>query len=52
MVARNTAMNWCDNYDQCHDAEPVFDLEFLLVLAKGGDGAGAWEDCWSDTGTT
>ena len=39
MVARNTAMSLCDNYDQCHDAEPVFDPEFLLVLAKGGDGA-------------
>ncbi len=32
-------MNWCDNHDQSRDDESVFDLELLLVLAKGGDGA-------------
>jgi RNA polymerase sigma-70 factor, ECF subfamily len=39
MVTGNHAMSWCDKYDQCHDAESVFDPEFLLVLAKAGDGA-------------
>lgn len=31
-------MSWCDNHDQCRDAESVFDPELLLVLAKAGDG--------------
>ena len=32
-------MNWCDNHNERWDDESVFDLEVLLVLAKGGDGA-------------
>jgi RNA polymerase sigma-70 factor, ECF subfamily len=39
MLAGTESMSWCDNHDQCQDAESVFDPELLLVLAKGGDGA-------------
>ena len=39
MAPRNLVMNWCDNHNERWDDESAFDLEVLLVLAKGGDGA-------------
>jgi RNA polymerase sigma-70 factor, ECF subfamily len=32
-------MSWCDNHDQSRHGESGFNPEFLLVMAKGGDGA-------------
>jgi RNA polymerase sigma-70 factor (ECF subfamily) len=38
MIAGTNDMNWCDNQEQGSDREAQFDPEFLLVLAKSGDG--------------
>src|SRR5579863_8254096 len=31
-------MSWCDNQEHSRDGDTAFDPEFLLVLAKAGDG--------------
>jgi RNA polymerase sigma-70 factor, ECF subfamily len=39
MVPGADAMTWNDHHDDSHDGDSEFDPEFLLVLAKAGDGA-------------
>jgi RNA polymerase sigma-70 factor (ECF subfamily) len=39
MVPGVKAMSWYNHHDDSHDGDSGFDPEFLLVLAKAGDGA-------------